>query len=187
MRRIPTLLLCALLCSSTMTGCENDFQYNGTFNEEVFAQICQDVHIKGKRVSVPGTLADWGEDFSADLFMENKEDSVFYYVVQYDDNAVALVVYDTSEELTEETLKTTPYCMIAFGDTFSETPDHLGIADIEIGNSAESITNAFGEPTEITEADENGFYIYEYAVSEEQFIVFVLSDEKLSEIVILNP
>lgn len=183
MKQMP-LLLCALLYSSIMTGCGNDFQYDGTFDEAVFAQICQDVHIRGTRVTVPGTLEDWGEAFSADLVLEGEE--AIFYMVTIDDSTAALVIYDNSGELTEETLKTMPYCMIAFGDVISENTDDSGVADLVIGDSAESITNTFGEPTEIEEADENGVYNYKYAVSEEQFIVFLLHDGILSDIVILN-
>lgn len=185
MKRIPALLFCALFCSSALTGCGDHFQYSGTFDEEVFAHICQDVLIKGASVCVPGTLEDWGDDFSATPFFINQEDSMCFYEVMYEDTLVACVGYAAAEEIPEAELKTTPYFLIVFFET-DENPDPPGVAGITLGNSAGSITDALGEPTRITEINENGAYNYEYTVSDEQCIVFGLNDDKLANITIMN-
>ena len=43
---------------------DETFTYDGTFNEEVFQHITQNIELFGHKVSMPCTLADLGEEFS---------------------------------------------------------------------------------------------------------------------------
>ena len=55
---------------------DESFEYNGTFNEEVFRHIIQDINLKGVKVSMPCTLADFEDGVTIKDPFLFKEDSM---------------------------------------------------------------------------------------------------------------
>jgi hypothetical protein len=52
---------------------DESFEYNGTFNEEVFNHIIQDINLNGVKVSMPCTLANLEDGVTIkDLFYSKK-------------------------------------------------------------------------------------------------------------------
>lgn len=195
-------LVCFVMICSMLTACTKDavqenaessisvpeatesnssFAYNGTFDEEVFSHICQDISINGVRVTVPGNLADWGEGFSTELLFRNPDTLETCYEVFYGSERVAAFYSDATESDADSY-----YQLMLDGGGFSSTITKSA-AGIETCSNSKSILAILGEPTEIYDPDESDQdFSYTYRLNEHQRISFVLLDDEISSISIEN-
>ncbi len=167
--------------SSDVTKSKDDesFEYNGTFNEEVFRHIIQDINLKGVKVSMPCTFADLGEGFAVKYPLVLKEKSMVTYSLEYNGMKVAQILYYLDHELTDKELNELeiPYLSIS-RDLFIN--DNLSVAGINTDSDYTIIDDVLGEPTEMDFDGNEGRY--DYSLSEKNYVSFFIIDKKISSI-----
>ncbi len=208
-RKILSLFLCSMMLIGSVCGCnsktdkpssssevvstvdesseaaenkgDESFEYNGTFNEEVFNHIIQDINLKGVKVSMPCTFADLGEGFEVKYPLVFKEDSMVTYSLEYNGIKVAQIVYYVDHELTDKEFKELEIPFISINpDLFRE--DNVSVAGINFESDYKVLDDILGEPTKM-KFDENHGY-YNYSLSENKYVQFNIRDKKIGTIVI---
>lgn len=206
-RKILSLFLCSMMLVGSVCGCEskNDkpssssevvstvdesseitenkddesFEYNGTFNEEVFNHIIQDINLKGVKVSMPCTFADLGEGFEVKYPLVFKEKSMVTYSLEYNGIKVAQILYNVDHELTDKELNEIeiPYISIS-RDLFIN--NDLSVAGINMNSDYTTIDDVLGTPIEMDFDGNEGRY--DYSLSEKNYVSFFIIDKKISSI-----
>ncbi len=192
-RKLTCLLLCSLMLLSSLGGCGKDdtaktdtqpatsekaeekIEYNGVFNSEVFEKICNDINLYGKDISLPCSMEDLGEEFSAEYLLISKKSSIVTYDLNYKDSLIGFVLFHSNEKLSEQDLKTKDFNTINL-----EMSDEVKIAGLKNGDNVEIIKQLFGEPTKILGNEESGSYIYN--VDEDAYIKFYLNCNKIDDV-----
>ena len=158
---------------------DESFEYNGTFNEEVFRHIIQDINLNDIKVSMPRTFADLGEGFAVKYPLVFKEKSMVTYSLEYNDIKVAQILYYADHELTDKELNELeiPYISIS-RELFIN--DNLSVAGINTDSDYTIIDDILGEPTEMDFDGNEG--CYDYSLSEKNYVSFFIIDKKISSI-----
>ena len=74
-------------------------EYNGTFNEEVFNQICQNIKIGNTVISIPCTFEKMGEGFEmGEDPLLDKENGILSSELLYEDNIVGYISLRYTED-----------------------------------------------------------------------------------------
>ncbi len=158
---------------------DESFEYNGTFNEEVFRHIIQDINLKGVKVSMPCTFADLGEGFAVKNPLVFKEKSMVTYSLEYNDIKVAQILYYADHELTDKEFKELEIPFISINpDLFRE--DNVSVAGINVESDYKILNDVLGEPTEMDFDGNDGYYVY--SLSEKNYVKFNISDKKINSI-----
>ena len=153
---------------------------NDKFNAAVFEQICGDIHIADVVVSIPGTLRDWGDHFSAAFSLADTENSLLTYKLFYDGTEVGYVTYDGDAELDEKTLETaTFYSIFVYNE--QEGIQDISIGGISISDSPDKVPEVLGEPTEYR-LDDDGFGSMLYKIRDGYYLKFTQWDGALYRI-----
>ena len=106
MKKFLTMLMCTAIFSASLCSCghdntsyesseisqveEDNFKedssyYTGTFNEEVFEHIIQDISIEGVNISMPCTLKDMGDGFEVSNPLVFEKKALTTYALNYKD------------------------------------------------------------------------------------------------------
>lgn len=205
-RKIFSLLLCSAMLSGAACGCggdestvkdssslstveessdatetkeEKNFEYNGTFNEEVFEHIIQNININGVKISMPCSLNDMGKGFevSFPLFFEKK--SLSTYSLNYKDVYLGQIVYYSDHEFIDTELENEKFAQLYINPS-EPYWGNLSVAGVEIGSDYKALERVLGQPTSKNYDGKDGFYTYK--LSEKKYIEFHFMDNSIYSI-----
>lgn len=167
---------------------EDTFTYDGTFNEEVFQHIIQNIELFGHKVSMPCTLADLGEDFSLDDEPSIDEaHSIVTYSLFCKDEEIGSIQYPSDHALTEEETRTLAFTAlyIAPMDSASDYSDTF-VAGLTIHDTYQHIKNVLGVPTSSAKYEEDKKGYVNYWLTDEEGttkeISFYVRDDSIEQI-----
>lgn len=208
-RKILCLFLCSLMLTGSVCGCEskNDkpssssevvstvdesneitenkddesFEYNGTFNEEVFRHIIQDINLKGVKVSMPCTLADFENGVTIKDPFLFKEDSMVTYSLSYNNTHLAEVLYYSDRELTDAELLEIEFSCISISPGLFDR-DKFSVGSIKLDSDYTLLEDVLGNPTKAEFDGSDGYY--KYSLSEKEYLIFYIRDKKINSITI---
>ena len=208
-RKILCLFICSLMLTGSVCGCEskNDkpssssevvstvdesskitenkddesFEYNGTFNEEVFNHIIQDINLKGVKVSMPCTLADFEDEVTIKDPFLFKEDSMVTYSLSYNNTHLAEVLYYSDRELTDAELLEIEFSCISISPGLFDR-DKFSVGSIKLDSDYTLLEDVLGNPTKAEFDGSDGYY--KYSLSEKEYLIFNIRDKKINSITI---
>ena len=208
-RKILCLFICSLMLTGSVCGCEskNDkpssssevvttvdesseitenkddesFEYNGTFNEEVFRHIIQDINLKGVKVSMPCTLADFEDGVTIKDPFLFKEDSMVTYSLSYNNTHLAEVLYYSDRELTDTELLEIEFSCISISPGLFDR-DKFSVGSIKLDSDYTLLEDVLGNPTKAEFDGSDGYY--KYSLSEKEYLIFYIRDKKINSITI---
>ena len=206
-RKILCLFLCSLMLTGSVCGCEskNDkpcsssevvstvdesseitenkadesFEYNGTFNEEVFRHIIQDINLKGVKVSMPCTLADFEDGVTIKDPFLFKEDSMVTYSLSYNNTHLAEISYYSDRELTDAELLEIEFSGITINPGLFDR-DKFYVGSIKLDSDYTLLEDVLGNPTKVKFDGTDGYY--KYSLSEKDSLLFFIRDKKINSI-----
>ena len=208
-RKILCLFICSLMLTGSICGCEskndkpssssevvstvdesseitenkNDesFEYNGTFNEEVFRHIIQDINLKGVKVSMPCSLADFENGVTIKDPFLFKEDSMVTYSLSYNNTHLAEVLYYSDRELTDAELLEIEFSGISISPGLFDR-DKFSVGSIKLDSDYTLLEDVLGNPTKAEFDGSDGYY--KYSLSEKEYLIFYIRDKKINSITI---
>ena len=203
MKRILTILMCTAIFSAPLCSCGNDntihesseisqvdedknfkedsSYYTGTFNEEVFEHIIQNIKLKGIKISMPCTLKDMGNGFEVSNPLVFDENAYVTYALNYKDVCLGQILYYSDHELTDKELENEEFAQL-YINPFEPYWGNLSVAGIEIDSDYKILENVLGQPTSKKYDGERKFYIYK--LSEKKYIEFHFMDDSIYSICI---
>ena len=208
-RKILCLFICSLMLTGSVCGCESkndkpssssevvstvdesseisenkadeNFEYNGTFNEEVFRHIIQDINLKGVKVSMPCTLADFENGVTIKDPFLFKEDSMVTYSLSYNDTHLAEILYYSDRELTDAELLEIEFSCISISPGLFDR-DKFSVGSIKLDSDYTLLEDVLGNPTKAEFDGSDGYY--KYSLSEKEYLIFYIRDKKINSITI---
>lgn len=206
-RKILCLFLCSLMLTGSVCGCESktdkpsssseivstvdesneitenkddeSFEYNGTFNEEVFNHIIQDINLKGVKVSMPCTLADFEDGVTIKDPFLFKEDSMVTYSLSYNNTHLAEISYYSDRELTDAELLEIEFSGITINPGLFDR-DKFSVGSIKLDSDYTLLEDVLGNPTKAEFDGSDGYY--KYSLSEKDSLLFFIRDKKINSI-----
>mgnify|MGYP003490795633 CR=1 FL=1 len=206
-RKILCLFLCSMMLTGSVCGCESksdkpssssevvstvdesneitenkddeSFEYNGTFNEEVFRHIIQDINLKGVKVSMPCTLADFEDGVTIKDPFLFKEDSMVTYSLSYNNTHLAEVLYYSDRELTDAELLEIEFSGITINPGLFDR-DKFSVGSIKLDSDYTLLEDVLGNPTKVKFDGTDGYY--KYSLSEKGSLLFFIRDKKINSI-----
>lgn len=190
--------LCLTAFSVPLVGCErksaeltskseivefqgDNYDYSGTFNEEVFDNLSQNINLKGVKVSMPCTLYDLGECFKIALPQVDTRSKYTAYTLYYNDISVGKILYESDHELIENELKTQKFVHLYIKPA-DLTQEDISVAGIKIGDDYNKAEKLFGSATSGEYDGKNGNNIYD--ISKYKWLAFDVEDGKITQIII---
>ena len=167
---------------------EDSTYYTGTFNEEVFEHIIQNISLKGIKVSMPCTFSDLSSKFKLnDSPYVDSEHSVTCYTFDCKDKQSGFIEYDSNKELTKEEQKTKKFYLLSIDPYISEVDDsEMYVAGLTTNDTYDMIKQTLGEPTDSSKLDGNGKGSVTYSINDNRMIIFSLRDNEIQSIMIIN-
>lgn len=164
------------------TSTDESIAYNGTFNEEVFDQIVQNIKIGDRTISLPCTLEDLGEDFSYDMdtALFDKENGFVLYYLLYKGEQIAQVTLPYNSDNTDvldDCIKGLSF--------YSRKNNGVYIVGITTNDTEESIIETLGQPTTSNGDDEKKTIYYE--IANDKYIQFQIANNKIIRISVQQP
>ncbi len=206
-RKILCLFICSLMLTGSVCGCnsKNDkpssssevvstvdesseitenkadesFEYNGTFNEEVFKHIIQNINLKGVKVSMPCTLADFEDGVTIKDPFLFKEDSMVTYSLSYNNTHLAEILYYSDRELTDAELLEIEFSCISISPGLFDR-DKFSVGSIKLDSDYTLLEDVLGNPTKVKFDGTDGYY--KYSLSEKDSLLFFIRDKKINSI-----
>lgn len=163
-------------------------EYNGTFNEDVFIQMCQNIQIGNICISLPCIFDKMGKDFEiGEKPLLDSPNGILSSEILYKNSIVgyiSLEYTDGDDEWVDNEI---------LGYTFSwydikklNYSDFFSVGGIGFQEQVEDVTSRLGTPSKISEYS-NGERSYFYSVSINKQIRFTFdSSEKIVSISITN-
>lgn len=210
MKKILTVLMCTAIFSASFFSCKHDetvtespeisqtnednnfmedsSYYTGTFNEEVFEHIIQNISMKGIKVSMPCTFSELSGKFELnDSPYVDSENRVVCYTVSYNGERAALIEYDSDRELTKEEQKTETFYFLSINPYISEVKNSgMYAAGLTTNDTYDMIKQNLGEPTDDSKLSDDGKGSVTYDIDDKRGIIFYLRDNKIQSIMIIN-
>ena len=206
-RKILCLFICSLMLVGSVCGCESkndkpnsssevvstvddsneitenkddeNFEYNGTFNEEVFKHIIQDINLKGVKVSMPCTLANLEDGVTIKDPFLFKEDSMVTYSLSYNNTHLAEISYYSDRELTDAELLEIEFSGITINPGLFDR-DKFSVGSIKLDSDYTLLEDVLGNPTKVKFDGTDGYY--KYSLSEKDSLLFFIRDKKINSI-----
>ncbi len=157
-----------------------NMEYNGTFNEEVFNQIRQNIEIGDKTISLPCTLEDLGEGFeSGGVPYFDDENEMYSAALLYKDSTIGYYTAWCTED--DKDIKDNELIGISF--SYSDFKKQGVITDISIGeitfqDTKEKVQEKFGVPS-IQDKRPSGILGVYYKISDTKMIRFDFDDNNM--------
>lgn len=210
MKKILTVLMCTAIFSAPLCSCghdntihesseisqvdeDNNFKedstyYTGTFNEEVFEHIIQNISLKGIKVSMPCTFSGLSGKFELDDSpYVDSEHSVVCYSLNYNGENTGFIEYDSNKELTKDELKTETFYFLSIDPYITEVKNSgMYAAGLTTNDTYDMIKQNLGEPTDSSKLSDDGEGPVEYRVGDGKEITFTLRKNKILSIMIIN-
>lgn len=203
MKKIRTLLMCTAIFSASLCSCghnntihessevsqadentdfkEDSSYYTGTFNEEVFEHIIQNIKLKGIKISMPCTLKDIGNGFEVSNPLVFEEKALTTYALNYKDVYLGQILYYSDHKLTDEELENEEFAQLYINPSELYW-GNLSVAGMEIDSDYKALERVLGQPTSKNYDGERKFYIYK--LSEKKYIEFHFMDDSIYSICI---
>ena len=160
----------ASVTSEAETASEAEPEYKGEFNDKVFEELCQNIVIRGQKVSFPFTLNDLGDEYTFDddpLVVESKH--MAYYDLYKNNERLCSAVTRTEDVDQRE------YKIISLWVT--EPQYDIIFDDISIGDNIEKAFQKYGEKKEAYKDD---YYTrYDYKITDDKYIYYLVTDDNL--------
>ena len=155
---------------------DETFTYDGTFNEEVFQHITQNIELFGHKVSMPCTLEDHP--------YVDTEYSFVIYSLYFNEQQIGQITYNCDHELSETELKTLPFCNLSVSQYTADQNDS-SISGFTLQDTFQQVQDALGTPTDASGYNDNGKGYVRYALTESQNISFFINqDQSIREIAV---
>ncbi len=154
---------------------EAEPEYKGEFNEKVFEEMCQNVVIRGQKVSFPFTLNDLGDEYRYENFFEiESQDLAYYDLFKNDENLMNVAVRTDDGDLRD-------YKMISL---LINSPQYdIRIDDIAIGDNISKVFAKYGEKDETPITNQGYYKRYDYKITDKKYMYFLAtSDGTIDEI-----
>lgn len=168
-RNLLPLCLCAAL---VLTGCGRNAaagDYHGKFDEAVFDQICQDVIIAGRQVTLPCTLSDLGDGFKAEFRDISADHKTVSYTLSYEAQDLGVIYFCGSSELEGDALAQTEIAGLYLSRDPKRTVE-VSVGGISPGAPVSQLEKQFGKPTQQTDKIKTElnttFQTYQYLVGD---------------------
>ena len=206
-RKILSLFLCSMMLIGSVCGCnsktdkpssssevvstvdesseaaenkgDESFEYNGTFNEEVFNHIIQDINLKGVKISMPCTLANLEDGVTIKDPFFFKEDSMVTYSLSYNNTHLAEISYYSDRELTDAELLEIEFSGITINPGLFDR-DKFSVGSIKLDSDYTLLEDVLGNPTKVKFDGTDGYY--KYSLSEKDSLLFFIRDKKINSI-----
>lgn len=165
---------------------DDTFTYDGTFNEEVYQHIIQNIELFGHKISMPCTLADLGEDFSTGLDKPylDAEYSLAVYSLYYGEQEIGQITFNSDHELSKKELETLPFCNLSVSQ-YTVAKNDSSISGFTLQDTFQQVQDALGAPTDASGYNDNGKGYVRYTLTESQNIsFFVNQDQSIREIAV---
>ena len=201
MKKIALILLLSILTIPIMTGCGNEyntsgvestnkqlvensdisqetsFEYNGTFNEIVFEQMCQNIKIEDVIISFPCTRNEFVSELSIDgipLVLEN----IVNYELLYNKELIGSCSFKYTEEDNLDNSIMTGLSL----DKNENSATLISVGEITFQYSKQQIIELLGEPTN-TEEYSSGSEKIDYFADNYRYMCFMFDvDDILTSI-----
>lgn len=161
--------------SEAETASEPEPENKGEFNEKVFEEMCQNIVIRGQKVSFPFSLNDLGDEYHFDddpLVVESKN-MAYYDLFKGDEELCSVVVKSDDSNLRDN--KTMSMWV-------SKPQYDIVINDIAIGDNISKVFEKYGKKEE-TPTEAKIYSRYDYKITDKKYIYFVVtSDGTIDEI-----
>ena len=203
MKRILTILMCTAISSALLCSCGHDNKihesseisqvdedknfkedssyYTGTFNEDVFEHIIQNIKLKGIKISMPCTLKDMDNGFEVSNPLVFDENAYVTYALNYKDVCLGQILYYSDHELTDKELENEEFAQLYINPS-EPYWGNLSVAGIEIGSDYKILENVLGQPTLKNYDGKRGSYNYE--LSEKEYINFEIINDLIDSVII---
>ena len=160
---------------------EDSTYYTGTFNEEVFEHIIQNIKLEGIKISMPCTLKDMGNGFEVSNPLVFEEKALTTYALNYKDVYLGQILYYSDHELTDEELENEEFAQLYINPSELYW-GNLSVAGMEIDSDYKALERVLGQPTSKNYDGERKFFIYK--LSEKKYIEFHFIDDSIYSIYI---
>lgn len=159
----------------------DNYDYNGTFNEEVFDNLSQNINLKGVKVSMPCTLYDLGECFKIALPQVDTRSRYTAYTLYYNDIFVGKILYESDHELSENELRAQKFVTLYIKPA-DLTQEDISVAGINVGDDYNKAAKLLGSATSGEYDGKNGYNTYD--ISKYKWLSFDVEDGKITRIII---
>ena len=170
--------------TTSVPSSTEEIEYNGTFNEDIFNQICQNIKVDGRTISIPCTLADLGEDYSYNMdnpVIDEKHGMSFYGLLYKDEEigTVTLKYNSNDSNVDDDCIKGLSF--------YSRENNGVYIAGITTNDTEESVTAALGQPTKTNDKDNDQKKVMYYKIADDKYAQFQTDNGKIIQISLQLP
>lgn len=154
---------------------KEEFGYNGTFTEETFTTLKNNIVISGKKI----TFDCNADDFDEDLTLDDKAGAI-----KYKNDLIAIVRFNDGYERKSDDEKVT---MMAIVPTYSCKDVYVGGIGF-FSDNTETLKEYFGEPivqkeTEYSQSKYTSAYIYQCG---DYYVIFMLTTDNYIRAVLIS-
>ncbi len=156
-----------------------EFEYNGTFNKEVFERICRNIVIENKTLSLPFTIQDMGEGFSYNDVYTHYDEKLGLASAGWTYNGNIIGYFTAVCKSNDSDWSDNLICSFDVQqDEYEQQSEfkYISIGGMELMDTKNELVDALGQPTEKTEFS-SGTVMFSYLVSEENNVRFDISPE----------
>ncbi len=165
--------------SSHKNTITEEFEYNGTFNKEVFEHICRNIVIEDKTLSLPFTIKNMGEGFSYNDVYTYYDEKLGLASAGWTYNGNIIGYFTAVSKSNDSDWSDNLICSFDVQqDEYEQQSEfkHISIGGMELMDTKDELVGALGQPTEKTEFS-SGTVMYSYLVSEDNNVRFDISPE----------
>jgi hypothetical protein len=178
------IVLAILLTLSACTSTTNDY-----WTSEFF----QEIYLFGQKISLPGTINEWGEDFTLykEVFVPKSDTNDLIARLLYKNEAIGTVTLRNCSTNDANKIKKS-IVDLSLGSRVNDISDwykgviQLDFLGISFDSTPEEVEEILGVPTIIEESFDNYFYDYQkyivYEFSENEHLELLFRDGKIVEI-----
>ncbi|MBQ8791835.1 MAG: hypothetical protein IJZ51_11070 [Ruminiclostridium sp.] len=152
----------------------NEFQYNGTFNAEVFEHICRNIVIEDKTLSLPFTIQDMGEKVSYNNIYTYYDEKYELASAPWTYNGNIIGFFTAVCQANDNEWSDNLICSFDVQqDEYEQQSElkYISIGGFELMDTKEKVIDALGQPTEKKEFS-SGTIMYSYLISNDDNIKF---------------
>lgn len=164
---------------------------SGTFNEEVFDEVVNNIVIGDRTISLPCTIEDLGKDFSysAEFPYYDKESGVAFYGLLYNEKDIGTAIFKYEPD--DKDLSDNQILGLSLGTIFMERENcGLYLAGLTLNDTEDAVIDKLGQPTKFNGENGNGIMYYRVFNNDfvdEKYITIDLEDGKVSMLHIQLP
>lgn len=139
--------------TTSLSSSTEEIEYNGTFNEDIFNQICQNIKIGDAVMSMPCTFEKMGDGFETgeDPLLDEKN-GILSSDLLYEDSIVGYISLRYTEDDTEwDDNEILGYSFSYYDIKKLYDSNYISVGGITFQDRVENLTSNFGSPSKINE------------------------------------